>query len=260
MQFIQRIYNSLYPLFYERSEENRGIYLAEHSSGTYFWKSGATASEEANLVIHKDELTLAISSTKVEIKTEISKIQWRKNQHFYTTNVFTQVNCKVCRQRRFATKLYISKFTSAKNRGKLLRQNKVKDWVSNNIYWKRASYTQQNRGIHAKNAYFQYKHLNKTAEKSGLQIDIAEKTNRIFTNLDLLSLVFYICISTQKGEYKTKLHALRFSISHHLADFDFEIWCMSPHFVFVNSPREKARFTANQSKIAPTSPPPSPRT
>lgn len=73
MQFIQRIYNSLYPLFYERSEENRGIYLAEHPSGIYFWKSGATASEEANLVIHKDELTLAISSTKVEIKTEISK-------------------------------------------------------------------------------------------------------------------------------------------------------------------------------------------
>jgi len=36
MQFIQRIYNSLYPLFYERSEENRGIYLAEHPSGTYF--------------------------------------------------------------------------------------------------------------------------------------------------------------------------------------------------------------------------------
>ena len=36
MQFIQRIYNSLYPLFYERSEENRGVNLAEHSSGTYF--------------------------------------------------------------------------------------------------------------------------------------------------------------------------------------------------------------------------------
>ena len=118
MQFIQRIYNSLYPLFYERSEENRGIYLAEHSSGTYFWKSGATASEEANLVIHKDELTLAISSTKVEIKTEISKNQRRENQHFYTATVFTQVNHEVYRMRHFATKLYISKFISAKNRGK----------------------------------------------------------------------------------------------------------------------------------------------
>ena len=85
---------------------------------------------------------------------------------------------------------------------KLLRQNKVKDWVSNNIGWKRASYTQQNRGIHAKNAYFQDKHLNKTAEKSGLQIDITEKVNRIFTNLDLLSLVFYIYISTQRKDTK----------------------------------------------------------
>ena len=118
MQFIQRIYNSLYPLFYERSEENRGICLAEHSCGTYFLKSGATASEEANLVIHKDELTLAISSTKVEIKTETSKIQRRKNQHFYTTTIFTQVKHKVYRLRRFATKLYIFKFISAKNRGK----------------------------------------------------------------------------------------------------------------------------------------------
>ena len=45
-------------------------------------------------------------------------MQWRKNQHFYTTNVFTQVKQKVYRQRRFATKLYISKFISAKNRGK----------------------------------------------------------------------------------------------------------------------------------------------
>ena len=202
MQFIQRIYNSLYPLFYEHSEENRGIYLAEHSSSTYFWKSGATASEEANLVIHKDELTLAISSTKVEIKTEISKNQRRENQHFYTTTVFTQVNRKVYRMRNFATKLYISKFISAKNRGKLLRQNKIKDWVSHNISWKRASYTHQNRGIHAKNAYFQDKHLNKTAEKSGLQIDITEKANRIFTNLDLLSLAFYIYMSIQRKNTK----------------------------------------------------------
>ena len=86
--------------------------------------------------------------------------------------------------------------------GKLLRQNKVKDWVSNNIGWKRASYTQQNRGIHEKNTYFQDKHLNKTTEKSGLQIDITEKTNRIFTDLDLLSLVFYIYISTRRENTK----------------------------------------------------------
>lgn len=56
--------------------------------------------------------------------------------------------------------------------------------------------------MHEKNAYFQDKHLNKTAEKSGLQIDITEKTNRIFTNSDLLSLVFYIYISIQKWDTK----------------------------------------------------------
>ena len=49
---------------------------------------------------------------------------------------------------------------------------------------------------------FQDKHLNKTTEKSGLQIDITEKVNRIFTNSDLLGLAFYIYISTQRKNTK----------------------------------------------------------
>ena len=85
---------------------------------------------------------------------------------------------------------------------KLLRQNNVKDWVSYNIGWKRASYTHQNRGIHAKNAYFQDKHLNKTVEKTGLQIDTTEKANRIFTNSELLGLEFYIYTSAQRTNTK----------------------------------------------------------
>ena len=56
---------------------------------------------------------------------------------------------------------------------------------------KRASYTHQNRGIHAKKGiFFKINTSTKLRKKSGLQIDITEKTNRIFTNLDLLGLVF----------------------------------------------------------------------
>ena len=162
--------------------------------------------------------------------------------------------------RHFATKLYISKFTSTKNRGKTTHTKKGK----------RLSFTEhrlkKSKLYTSKQGYTREKRIfsRQTPQQNCGKIWFTNWYNRkdkshIYKFRLARFSVLHLHINT-KEEHKTKLHALKFSISHHLADFDFEIWCMSPLFVFVNSPREKARFTANQSKIAPTSPPPSPRT
>jgi hypothetical protein len=58
--------------------------------------------------------TVGISTTKVEIKNETSKNQWKKNLQIYTSNKFRQQNPESLESTIAEPKIYILKFRGAK--------------------------------------------------------------------------------------------------------------------------------------------------